>query len=171
MERLAPADLLGADDILASLEHVDLQLRATVLAEVTEFPPQTTISQQRSSLLARLAELRLALGEYELAFDVIQALEGAPMTPALARLRFRAAALAGHYEEAADLNKDVLAWVQLLVEAAEPNPLVAVALGREIQRRFGDQLVGEAQARFEDAIERLPPDALTDGTSRPEPDE
>ena len=106
-----------------------------------------------------------------LAFDVMQALEGVPMTPALARLRFRAAALAGHYEEAADLNEDVLAWVELFVEVAEPNPLVAVALRKEIQRRFEDQLVGDAQARFEDAIERLPPDAVTDGTSRPEPDE
>ncbi len=91
------------------------------------------------------------------------------MTPALARLRFRAAALAGHYEEAADLNEDVLAWVELLAEVAEPDPLVGVALGREIQRRFGDQLVGEAKARFEDAIQRLPSDAVTDGTSRPEP--
>ena len=170
-ERLAPADLLAADDMLASLEHVDLQLRAAVLAKVADIPPKTTIPQQRSSLLARLAELRLALGQYELAFDVIQALDGAPMTPALARLRFRAAALAGHYEEAADFNEDVLAWVELLVEAAEPNPLAAVALRKEIQRRFGDQLVGEAQARFENAMERLPPDTVTDGTSRPEPDE
>ncbi|MCZ6734503.1 MAG: hypothetical protein O7C65_01780, partial [Planctomycetota bacterium] len=66
---------------------------------------------------------------------------------------------------------DVLAWVELLVEAAKVNPLVGVALGKEIQRRFGDQLVGEAQARFENAMERLPPDTVTDGTSRPEPDQ
>ncbi|MHC4414107.1 MAG: coiled-coil domain-containing protein [Planctomycetota bacterium] len=163
--KLFPADLLATDEMLASFGHVDLRLRAAVLARVTDLPPEAAPADLRAALVARLAEIRIALGEFTLAYELGQRLQGVPLTSALTQLKFRAAALAGHYEEAAALNGDALAWVLLLSEIAQEHPDAAVAVREEILRQFEEQLVGEAKVIFDAASERLPPSALTTGSS------
>jgi hypothetical protein len=154
-ESLEPVELIEADTFLASLPHVDQQLRADVLARVEELPADALTTDQMNSLLSRLARLRIDLGDYQGAWDVVSRNDGAPPDPALRPLGFKAAVLSGHYDEAAAINNDPDAWVRLFDELRVQRPQAAGAVGSEIHRRYGDKLTGDLGERLRMAEELL----------------
>ena len=155
--KLPPGEMLQGDDILASFDHVDQTLRVAVLARVARLPDDALPADQRAALSVRLAELRLATGNPQSAHDLLVRIDEASAPLNLGPLRFRAAALAGHYDLAAGLNDDAAAWVVLLTELAQSDAVSAVKLRDEIQRRFGDALDEQTQAAF-DTVNQLLPD-------------
>jgi hypothetical protein len=155
--KLPPGDMLQGDDILASFDHVDQTLRVAVLARAAQLPDGALPADQRAALFLRLAELWLATGNPQSAHDLLVRIDEASAPLNLGPLRFRAAALAGHYDIAAGLNNDAAAWVVLLTELAQSDAVSAVKLRDEIQRRFGDALDEQTQAEF-DAVNQLLPD-------------
>jgi hypothetical protein len=81
-------------------------------------------------------------------------------------VRFRAAALSGHYDNAAQLTADPAGWVSALSWIVEFHPDSARALRDEIARRFADRLVGDLRTEFDAASAKLPavtPEAETSG--------
>ncbi len=160
--QLPPADLLAADDALRAQPHVPPDLRAAALARAADLPPEALAPERRTELLVRLIELQITSNEYQRAFETSQRLAGAPSTTALAHLKFKAAVLAGHFEEAAGLSGAVRVWVDAYEKLVNEHPRAAAALGREIERRF--TLDEATRTIFETARQRLPQDAVTDGT-------
>jgi hypothetical protein len=158
---LAPADLLAADDLLAS-KGVRPAVRAGVLARTADLAPDAIASERRGELLARLTELLIASGEYQRAFEVSQRLTGSPPTAALAQLKFRAAVLAAHYDDAVAISGTPRVWVDAFARVVEEHPQPARALGAEIDRRF--HLDEQTRSIFETAKGRLTPEALSNGT-------
>ncbi len=165
--QLRPEDLLAADTMLASLHHVDLRLRAEVLARVASLPAAALSADQRGLLLVRLAEVHLALGEPDRAFAVLAWSDKAPMPSAFAALRFESAVLAARYDEAAVMSNNVDTWIAMLADLTDRRPQSALVFRDEIQRRFKNDLQGPAGAQFQAVDERLmqvtaapePPDA------------
>ncbi len=154
-EALDAPDLLAADDALAAQPHVDAELRAEILSRAAQLPADAVTMDQRSALLVRLAQLRLALGEYQGAYEVLARPNGALTSVELAELRFEVAVLAGHYDDANTLNADVTAWIALLNELIDRRPQAAAVILEEIRRRFPEELEGEAGELFRAADERL----------------
>ena len=154
--KLTPGQMLPGDDLLASFEHVDQTLRVAVLARAAQLPDDALPADQRAALFLRLAELWLATGNAQSAHDILMRIDDASAPLNLAQLRFRAAALSGHYDIAAGLGNDAAAWVGLLTELAESDALAAVRLRDEIQRRFADALDERTQAAFDAVNQRLP---------------
>ncbi len=101
--RLNAADLLAADDLLATMAHVSLRLRAEALSQVAD-PANGGLLAQRAPILVRLAVLQIGFGDYERAYQTTLQLADAPVTPALAQLKFRAALLAQRFDEASTLS-------------------------------------------------------------------
>jgi hypothetical protein len=154
-ERLPPAELIAADTILEALPHVDLQLRAEVLARVADLPPDALPADRLGALLARLVRLRLELGDYQGAYDVVAPNNGAPTTVILQQLRFKVTVLAGHYDEAAAMDATGRTWVHLYDELTVWRPEVAGAVREEIRRRFGDLPEGDLAEVLRVADERM----------------
>jgi hypothetical protein len=163
-DRLALGDLIKADTILNALPHVNGQLRADVLERVAGLPPDALDADQLTELLSRLARVRIELGNYQGAYDVVASLNGALASPALLQLAFKAALLSGHYEEAAAMDSSPRTWVHQFDELSVQFPQAAKAVRDEIQRRFGDNLEGELAELFRVADERL-----TQATASAEP--
>jgi hypothetical protein len=154
--RLPPAELIEADTLLESLPHVDRQLRAAVLARILDLPPDTLSVQDYSVLAGRLVQLRIDLGNYQGAYEIVARNNGEPpATPALRQLAFKAAVLSGHYDEAAAIDNDARAWVLLFDELTAQRPQAAGAVGAEIRRRFPDKLEGDVGELYGVAEERL----------------
>ncbi|MEE8155669.1 MAG: hypothetical protein V3T53_12015 [Phycisphaerales bacterium] len=147
--KVPPGEMLQGDDILASFDHVDQTLRVAVLARAAQLPDDALPADQRAALFLRLAELWLATDNPQLAHDLLARIDEASAPLNLGPLRFRAAALAEHYEFAAGLNNDAAVWVKLLAELAQGEVLPAIRLRDEIQRRFGDALDEQTQAAFD----------------------
>ncbi len=153
--KLRPEDLLAADTMLAGLSHVDVRLRAEILAPVPALPATALGPEQRAQLLVRLAETYLALGEPERAFAVLAWTGNSPMPNAFAALRFEAAVLAARYDDAAIMRNDVDAWIAMLADLTDDRPQAALIVRDEIQRRFKNALQGPAGAQFQAVDERL----------------
>jgi hypothetical protein len=152
---LPPTDLQAADDLLKAAPPISRTFRAEVLARVTTLPPNTLGQDQRIELLVRLAQLRIELGEFQAAYDILVWPNGTAAPAAIAGVKFKASVLAGHYDEAAALNAEPSAWVSILEEHAALRPQAATALGVEIRRRFAERLTGEVAARLKSAEQRL----------------
>ena len=120
-------------------------------------------AERRSRLLVRLAEVRISLGEYQSAYEVLQVPNGPQTSAELAPIKFRAAVLAGHYDDAATLNGDVRTWLALLDDLIDRRPQAASAVRDEIRRRFNGELDGEAGEHLRVAEERLMQTTLTSG--------
>ncbi len=163
--RLAPADLVAADDLLASQPHAPRKLRAEVLAPVAQLPSSALADDRRAELLMRLAELQLGLREYAQALQTTQRINGVPMSPQLAQLKFKAAVLARAYDEAASLSPAAHVWVETLDRLIEDHPASAAALAIEIDRRF--DLEPQVQTLFEASVARLPTSLLTTAPAPP----
>jgi hypothetical protein len=154
-DALPPTDLQAIDDLLRSTPQVNPALRAEVLGRVTTLPPNTLGQDQRIELLVRLAQLRIELGEFQGAYDILVWPNGTAAPQGLAGIKFTAAVLAGHYDEAAALNADAADWVSVLEGHASARPQAATALGAEIRRRFGERLTAEVASRLRIAEQRL----------------
>ncbi len=154
-DALPPTELQAIDDLLRSTPQVNPALRADVLGRVTTLPPNTLGQDQRIELLVRLAQLRIELGEFQGAYDILVWPNGTAAPQALAGIKFTAAILAGHYDEAAALNADAAAWVGVLEKHAATRPQAAAALGTEIRRRFGERLTAEVASRLRIAEQRV----------------
>ncbi len=154
--KLLPGQMLQGDDLLASFEHVDQTLRVAALARAAQLPDDALPADQRAALFLRLAELWLATGNAQSAHDLLVRIDEASAPLNLAQLRFRAAALSGHYDTAAGLNNDAAVWVVLLTELAESDAVAAVRLRDEIQRRFEGAFDEQTQAAFDAVNRRLP---------------
>src|SRR5262249_34872324 len=122
---------------------------------VTTFAANTLGQDQRVDLLVRLAQLRLEQGEFQGAYDILVWPNGTPAPRALAGVKFIAAALAGHFDEAAALDADIADWLALLEEQSPKRPQAAVTLASEIRRRFGERLDPQTGARLRAAEQRL----------------
>ena len=158
------ADLLAADDILSSYDHVDRALRADILARVPKLDDDAIPIDQRTELLVRLARLRIELGEYQSAYEGLVLPNGAPTSPGLIDLRFEAAILSGRYDEAAAINNDVSAWAALLHVFIDRQIPAASGVREEIQRRFPpDQRPAEATELLQTADQRLNVTTITAG--------
>ncbi len=153
--RLAPAELIEADDMFESLPHVNHQLRADVLGRVADLPPDALPSDQLSALLGRLVRLRIELGDYQGAYDVVARSNGGTTTQDLQALGFKAAVLSGHYDEAAAMNGDARSWVLLYDELTAQRPQAAGAVREEIRRRYGNTPQGDLAELLQVADERL----------------
>ena len=66
--RLNAADLLAADDLLATMAHVSLRLRAEVLGKVAD-PAAAGSLAQRVPILVRLADLQIGMADYDKAYQ------------------------------------------------------------------------------------------------------
>lgn len=154
-QQLPPGDLIEADAILASLDHVEPPMRIAVLAGVPRMPADALSLEQRSTLLVRLAQLQIGLGNYQRAYEVLEWPNGTPPPPELVELRFEAAVLAGRYDEAEGLNNDVTAWIALLERLIDERPQAGAAIRDEIRRRFTSKLEGETAEHFQAVDERL----------------
>ncbi|MCZ6544642.1 MAG: hypothetical protein O6913_02920 [Chloroflexi bacterium] len=171
-QRLNAADLLAADDLLATMAHVSLRLRAEALGQVAD-PAAAGSLAQRAPILVRLADLQIGLRDYERAYQTTLYLADSPVTPALAQLKFRAALLAQRFDEASTLSGASRVWLDMFQQLAENQPQVAEALATEIDRRF--KLSDEDRAAFEAARRRLPQHAqearpaVTSGSPANEP--
>lgn len=153
--RLTPADLIAADTMLASLDHVSPQIRADILSGVPDMAPDILSPDQRGTLLIRLAQLYLDMDAPGRAYEVLAWPNGSAMTPAFADLKFQTAAMAGLYDEAAALNGDVTSWITLLDKLTSQSPETAAALKDEISRRFPSEIQGDSGELFRAAVERL----------------
>ncbi|MHC4775527.1 MAG: hypothetical protein ACYTBR_09715 [Planctomycetota bacterium] len=153
--RLTPAELIEADTMLESMPHVNGKLRADVLARVADLPPDALPAGELAALRGRLVRLRLDLGDYQGAYDVVAPINGAPTWPALRQLGFRAAVLSGHYDEAAAMDGDARAWILLYDELTARRQQAAAAVREEIRRRFGDPQEGDLAEILRVADERM----------------
>jgi hypothetical protein len=165
--RLPPAELIEVDDMLESLPHVNGQLRADVLARVADLPPDALPADEMDALLGRLVRLRIELGDYQGAYDVVARANGEATSPDLQQLGFKAAVLSGHYDEAAAANGDARAWILLYDELTAERPSAAGAVRQEIGRRFGTMLEGDLAELLRVADERLTQDTLTAAPDQP----
>ena len=170
--RLNAADLLAADDLLATMAHVSLRLRAEALSQVAD-PADGGLLAQRAPILVRLADLQIGIGDYERAYQTTLQLADSPVTPALAQLKFRAALLAQRFDEASTLSAAVRVWLEMFQQLVVDQPQMAEALATEIDRRF--TLSDEDRKDFEAARRRLPQNAqearraVTSGSPANEP--
>ena len=154
--KLPPSQLLPGDDLLATFAHVDQTLRVAVLARAAQLPDGALPADQRAALFLRLAELWLATGNAQSAHDLLVRIDEASAPPNVAQIRFSAAALSGHYDNAAGLENGAATWVALLTQLVETDAVAAVRLRNEIQRRFADALDEQTQAAFDAVNQRLP---------------
>lgn len=151
--KLSSAHLIAADDALLAASHGDVALREMILARAVALPPDELPNGQRTAAIARLAPMLLERGEAARAHALLDSINC--QAPALPRLCFEAAALAGHYDKAAQLQEDAGAWVSLLARAAQQNLDSAAPLCREILRRFNGRLEPDDQAIVDDISESL----------------
>ena len=162
-DAMPPADLIAVDQVLATYDHVNPALRADILARVPGVSNSALTTNQRSELLVRLARLRIDLREYQTAYEVLEWPNGAPTTPALLAIKFKAAVLSGHYEEAAEINDDIRAWLSLLDTLIEIASSEAHDVRDEIRSRFPNELQFEAGEVFRAAERRLQETTVTAG--------
>lgn len=154
-DTLRATDLLATDDALSSYAHVDRALRADVLARVPGLPSDAISIDHRTELLVRLARLRIDLGEYQGAYEALAWPIGAPTTTALLEIKFLATVLSGRYDEAAAINDDVMAWLELLDVLIERHSPAAATVEAEIGHRFPNELQFDAGEVFRAAQQRL----------------
>jgi len=163
-DSLWAGDLLAADDMLSSYDHVDRTLRADILARVPKMDDEVIVIDQRTVLLVRLARLRVELGEYQSAYEGLVLPNGAPTSPELVELKFETAILSGRYDEAAAINDDVMEWVALLHALIDRQLPAATGVREEIERRFpSDRLSPEAAHLLQTADQRLNVTTITAG--------
>jgi hypothetical protein len=137
---LPAALILQIDDVLAETSWSDPSLRKAVLMHNSSDEPAALAAAQQPEFWRRLALVMIDLGEVQQAFETLQAVTTPAASDQLQDVRFKAAALSGHYEEAATLSQDAAAWISLLEHANQRNPDLAATLRDEILRRFGDEL-------------------------------
>ena len=165
-ERPPPLEVLGAEsreDLRRALARIPDKKRDVVMAVYVggltyEEAAQATgipLGTLKRYLRDGLAQLRIELGEFQGAYDILVWPNGTAAPLALAGIKFTAAVLAGHYDEAAVLNSDASAWVTLLEGHAATRPQAAAALGAEIRRRFGERLTAEVASRLRIAEQRV----------------
>ena len=163
-DSLWAADLLAADDMLSSYDHVDRSLRADILARVPKLDDEAIRIDQRTELLVRLARLRIELGEYQSAYEGLVVPNGAPTSPELIELKFETAILSGRYDEASAIDHDIMVWVALLHTFIDRQLPAAAGVREEIDRRFpADRLSPEATQLLQTADQRLNGTTITAG--------
>ncbi len=161
---LMAVELLAADDMLSSYDHVDRALRADILARVPKLGDDAIPIGQRTELLIRLARLRIDLGEYQSAYDGLVLPDGAPTSPALIDLKFETAILSGRYDEAAAIDNNVVTWAELLHAFIDRQMPAATGVREEIQRRFPPHLRPPAATELlQTADQRLSVTTITAG--------
>jgi hypothetical protein len=162
---LALGELVEADNILQPLDYVDRALRRDVLARVAAADPGALRAIDLDAAIARYAGLLLDSGMADEAHRVLEQRAATGGGPALAPLRFRAAAIVGQFDTAARLEGDARRWIELLGELAASDVIAAKRLRREIVRRFETRLDGELRELFDRACQGLPEDGLSDRAS------
>jgi hypothetical protein len=154
--RLPIGDLLDADLALSETGYAPPELRVEVLSRaMTNNTDDAYPAEMQAALLVRLAPLLMQTSRAAEADELLSQLNGAATSPALLKVQFRAAALAGRSEAAAEYSRDPMAWIQLLSWIAPFDSQAAHALREEIERRFTGQLVGDVREAFERAVAEL----------------
>ncbi len=153
--KLPVGDLLAADDILSQLAYADNALRSVVLLRVVQSPREQTTPELRIRTMAKLAPILIELGQAPRVHELLESMNSDLGSGTLRRVRFQAAALAGHYEKAAQYEPDPSAWVALLSTIVTRDPAAAGPLRDEIIRRFGSVLGEEDRALLDTASQSL----------------
>ena len=162
-DSMTPAELIAVDQVLAMYDHVDPTLRADILARVPGVSSDALTTDQRSELLVRLSRLRIDLRASSTAYEVLAWPNGAPTTPALLAIKFEATVLSGRYEEAAEINDDVMVWLALLDALIGVQSSAAGEVRDEIRSRFRNELQFEAGEVFRAAEQRILETTVTAG--------
>jgi len=169
--RIEPAGLSKADDLLAGaagnasvnngavntngVSSNLTEVRLELLSNAAGLPAERMTIDVRRDLLLRLAILRMELGRYEQAHEVLDTLGGADPTPELVQLRFRAAIQSGRFDRAAEILSDAAAWVSILEEIMDSRPEHARRLHDEIEQRFANTLDDTTRTAWEAIQQRL----------------
>jgi len=134
-------DLLVVDEILAQADSVLEELRIELMMRAAAEPVAPEGIENRAALLVRLSPLLMQHGQAQQAHALFAQLNGSINSPAaLQRERFRAAALSGRYDLAAEDTSDPQAWIQLLAWILDYDQEAAGRLTQEIKGRFAEQL-------------------------------
>lgn len=169
--KLPPDQIIEIDDMLAAqlaggpgTQSITPQLRAGVLGRARTLPAEAVSAAVRVELLTRLAQQLLLLNQPQQAHEAMEGTNGRQLSDEAARVKFEAAARAGHYALAAQLQPLPEPWIALLALLADRDVVAAITLRDEIGRRFGDQLHGELRENFDRLSERLAREGTSAGT-------
>ena len=147
--------LLAADDLLASAQVNDVNLRAAALQRGVNLAPDAISALDRDRMVLRLARLLLDLQQPAAAHELLDSMNGDVTTASGRLLRFEAAVLVGQFDEAARLAPQPDVWMELLARVEAENPGAAIVIHDEILRRFGDKLAEEHASELEAVLKRL----------------
>lgn len=172
MQRLAarlPAHvLIKADEAVKPVpaEHLNQEhrsaLRETILARILTVSPDGLAASDRTELLLRLAELRLAAGRADGALEALTRLNGAtPSSPRVTSLRFRTFVQLKRFDEAGEIQPEAAIWLDEMEAIVVEDVALAVVIKSEIERRFPD-LEETLQERFKALVALLPHDLSDD---------
>lgn len=156
---LAPNELLQADDLLTRTPETRLDLaarrtlREAILAPIATLPPGD-ITPAHGPLLTRLAQVRAALHRPEGVLEALNRLNGHSTQPEHQSLRFEALLHLARYDDAARIHQDPATWILALTRLIDHRRDAAIALAREIDRRFPD-LTDDSRADLDAARARL----------------
>jgi hypothetical protein len=169
--RLDPNRLVEADRTLAATEYADVALRTLVLTPAAVNAPEGLALEQRVELLLRLTPMLIEQGEALRAHEILDDLNGTVDSPELTEWRFRAAALTGHYDDAALIHDDPGKWIELLDQLAPNDAEAALRLREAISRRFQDRLVDDVKTQFDAASAKISPSSAVVGSNGDDGDE
>ncbi len=161
--RLPTANLLAADDVLASAVHVDASVRRSLLARIVNMPKEELAASQRAIAIARYAPFLIDQGDAARAYTLLDSVRG--QLEGEAPLLFQAAALSGRYDKAAEISAEAQEWVNLLSRTADRDLTAAAPLCNEINRRFAGRLAQEHRATVDQISQAIRRDASADATS------
>ncbi|MCP4759405.1 MAG: hypothetical protein GY894_01070 [Planctomycetes bacterium] len=144
--QIDPADAVQADEILATLPDISAAQRAAALQRA--FGSDQLDGQAKVDLATRLGPLVLQTGDPRAVVTMIDQIPEGRRTPELGALRFTAAIRGRLFDEAAETQNDLPAWIEAFEEMKATQPEAADLVRTEIVKRFQDDL-------DESALERL----------------
>jgi len=165
--------IVTADDVLAGLNGIDGRVRVQLLQRAIDIPAGEMPAALRRQVVVRASELLLALDEPTRALELLDSLDAQPADDVVRGLRLHAAVVAGLFDKAQEIVNDPREWIALLSTLVEQKSEMALALKRQIETRFLEQLDEPTRAAFEAASGKLQnslePEASVDATATDEP--
>ncbi len=160
LAKLAPADVIGADDLLMQA-NADAALRIELLSRVATMPTEQLPAADRVEVATRLGRFFVEREQYADAHVALELITTANGSAELQQLRFKAALLAGHYNRAAEFQPTAEAWIELLADLAGGDETLAKRVQTEIDQRFGATLTEELRTRLDTLRQQLDGESQT----------
>ena len=167
--------IMAADDLLADIAIIDGRTRVQLLQRAVDLPAGELPATLRRSVILRVSTLLLALNEPGRSLDLLDTLGMHQTDEEVRVLSLRAAVLAGSFDRAQEIDDSPLEWIALLTRLVEADDQTAVALHREIEDRFRDDMdeptraafdavAAQVQRQFEPALPQPEPEASVDAS-------